>query len=70
MTKRRDILKTIKAAAKERGVSFEVSEGGKHSIVILDGAKFPVPRHTEIGEGLTRTIYSQCALKLGEDWWS
>lgn len=69
MTKRRDIIKTIRDAAKAQGVTFTLTEGGSHSLVILDGLKVPVPRHNEIRESTARAIYKQCAPKLGEDWW-
>ncbi|GAA5044558.1 hypothetical protein [Nocardia callitridis] len=69
MTKRRDIIKTIRDAAKKQGLATEVTESGNHTIVIVDGMKIPLPRHNEVREMTTRGIYKQAAEKLGEDWW-
>ncbi|MCI2264551.1 type II toxin-antitoxin system HicA family toxin [Sediminivirga luteola] len=70
MTKRRDIIRRIVEAAKKRGMSFALThEGGRHSIYKLDGLTIPIPRHREIGEGVTEAIYKQCEPKLGKGWW-
>ncbi|MFD3705096.1 hypothetical protein ACFWUP_18320 [Nocardia sp. NPDC058658] len=69
MTKRRDIIKAIRDAAKAKDLDIEVNEGGNHTIIELDGLKIPVPRHNEVREMTTLGIYKQAAQKLGEDWW-
>ncbi|MGW5519243.1 hypothetical protein [Nocardia africana] len=69
MTKRRDIIKAIRDAANEQDLTIEVTEGGNHTLIVLDGMKIPVPRHNEVREQTTRSIYKQAAAKLGEDWW-
>ncbi|WP_067667974.1 hypothetical protein [Nocardia miyunensis] len=69
MTKRRDIIKAIRNAADERDLAVEITEGGNHTIIELDGMKIPVPRHNEVRELTARSIYKQAAAKLGEDWW-
>ena len=69
MTKRRDIIKAIRDAANEQDLTIEVAEGGNHTLIVLDGMKIPVPRHNEVREQTTRSIYKQAAAKLGEDWW-
>jgi len=38
-------------------------------VIWLDNPKVPIPRHTEIGEGLTRKILHECEAKLGKGWW-
>lgn len=69
MTKRRDIIRAIRDAANEQGLAVAVTEGGNHTIVVLDGLKIPVPRHNEVRELTARSVYKQAAAKLGEDWW-
>jgi hypothetical protein len=44
-------------------------EGGRHTVYSLDGLMIPIPRHREIGEGLTEAIYKECEPKLGKGWW-
>ncbi|WP_227979958.1 hypothetical protein [Nocardia spumae] len=69
MTKRRDIIRAIRDAAREQDLDFEVTEGSRHSIVIIDGKKVPVPRHSDVPENTTREIYKEAAEALGKDWW-
>lgn len=69
MTKRQDILKTLRTAAKDAGLTVDITEGGNHTIVIIDGLRIPVPRHREVRENTTRAIYKEAAEKLGKDWW-
>lgn len=70
MTKVRGLEKRIRQEAKSRGVSWTfVREGANHTVYDLGGVTIPIPRHTDIGEGLTREIYKQCEAKFGKDWW-
>jgi len=47
MTKRRDIIKTIAAAAKRQGLAFGLErEGASHSVYNLDGLMIPIGRTT------------------------
>lgn len=70
MTKRRDIIKIIAAAAAAQGVTFTVTrEGSRHTVYDLDGIKIPIPRHNEIGNRMGEVIYKEVAAKLGKDWW-
>ncbi|MFE3544101.1 hypothetical protein ACFXK0_14155 [Nocardia sp. NPDC059177] len=69
MTKRRDIIKKIRDAAKAKGLDVDLNEGGNHSILSVDGVTIPVPRHNEVRENTARTIYEQAESKLGKDWW-
>lgn len=70
MTKPRDIVKRIQREAKRQGLVFELErEGAKHTVYRLDGTTIPIPRHREIGEGLTEQIYRECQEKLGKGWW-
>ncbi len=57
--KRRDLLKTLKAEAKARGVEMEVVEGGNHTKVIIGDVQTVVPRHNEINEITARAILKQ-----------
>ncbi len=68
MTKRRDVIKTIKEAAEAAGLHFEFArEGSRHTLYSLDGLKIPIPRHNEIE--IAREIYKECEPKLGPGWW-
>ncbi|AKU15731.1 type II toxin-antitoxin system HicA family toxin [Luteipulveratus mongoliensis] len=70
MTQRRALIKQISKAARAADLTWEVErEGGNHTVYSLDGVRIPIPRHTEIGEGLTAAIRKQAAEKLGEGWW-
>lgn len=69
MTKRRDIIRNLTKAAKDASVEATVTEGGRHTIVSLDGLRVPVGRHTEIPDDMARKIYKEAEPKLGKDWW-
>ena len=70
MTKRRDVIKLIDAAAAAQGVTFTVTrEGSRHTVYDLDGIKIPIPRHNEIGNRMAEVIYTEAAAKLGKNWW-
>jgi hypothetical protein len=70
MTKRRDIIKTIKQAAKDAKLTFELAhEGSNHTVYNLDGLMIPIGRHNEIDNRMAAIIYKECAAKLGKDWW-
>jgi hypothetical protein len=70
MTKRRDLLSTIRQAAQAQGLEWvEIREGARHTVYALDGLRIPVPRHRDIDEQMARVIYRECEPKLGKDWW-
>ena len=70
MAKRRDVITRITKAAAAAGLTWKIErEGARHTVYTLDGLRIPIPRHTEIGEGLTEDIYKECAAKLGKGWW-
>ncbi len=68
--KRRDILKRISAAAKSRGLAWELSRhGANHDVYSLDGLIIPIPRHSEIGDRFAQELFTECEPKLGSRWW-
>jgi hypothetical protein len=69
VTKRRDILNKLKAAARTAGLDFEVVEGGRDALFIIQGLRTPVGRHTEIPNRDAENIYKEAVPKLGEGWW-
>ncbi|GGI15472.1 hypothetical protein GCM10007377_16070 [Galliscardovia ingluviei] len=71
MTKQKAIIKALRKAAKARNMPFEQAprKGGNHDIWLLDGKMIVIPRHKEIPELTTASIYKQAAEKLGKDWW-
>lgn len=70
MTKRRVVISTIAAAAKQAGITWEIArEGSRHTVYALGGTIIPIPRHNEINTLTAQGIYKECAAKLGKDWW-
>ncbi|SIJ39159.1 Conserved protein of uncharacterised function, possible phage protein, Gp92 [Mycobacteroides abscessus subsp. bolletii] len=69
MTKRREILKKLRDGAKAADVEPEEREGGRHTLIILDGLRIPVGRHSEIPDRDAEKIYKEAEPKLGKDWW-
>jgi len=68
--KRWDLLRRIAKRAKQCEAVWEFDgAGSRHDIWILNNQKIPVPRHSEIGEGLAESIFKQCEFALGERWW-
>jgi hypothetical protein len=66
--KRRDLIRRIAGEAKRQGISWTADEGGKHSTYLLGDHRIPIPRHTEIGEGLPKRS-SRNEGELGKRWW-
>jgi hypothetical protein len=69
MTKRRDIIKKLRKAAKDANVDVVEIEGGRHTLLIFDGLRIPVARHNEIPDRDAQNIYKEAEPKLGKDWW-
>lgn len=69
MTKRKDIIKKLRKGAKDAAVEVTEIEGGRHTVLILDGLRIPVGRHTEIPDLDAHKIYKEAEPKLGKDWW-
>jgi hypothetical protein len=42
---------------------------GGHDIWSLDDVRVAIPRHSEISDGVTRSILRDTEVKLGKDWW-
>lgn len=70
VTKRRDIVKAIRAEARRQGVNFHAErEGANHTVYNLDGLMVPIARHNEIDNRMAEVIYKEAAAKLGKGWW-
>lgn len=54
--KRRDLLKQLKALAKDENATYLEVEGGGHTKVSFGGKQTVVPRHTEINELTAKAI--------------
>jgi hypothetical protein len=60
----------IAAEADRQGPVFEIErEGSNHTIYRLGTIRVPVPRHGEVGSGLTEAILKECEPVLGRRWW-
>jgi mRNA interferase HicA len=57
--KRRELLKRLEAAAKDRGEVLEQTEGGSHTKVRIGDKTSVVPRHSEINEITAKAILKQ-----------
>lgn len=44
-------------------------KGGQHDVYDLNREAIAIPRHNEINELTTLSIYKQAANRLGNDWW-
>lgn len=70
MTQRREVIKRINKAARDADIEWDIlREGANHTVYVLDGLRIPIPRHRDIAEGTTESIYKECEPKLGKDWW-
>lgn len=70
MPKRTEVIRTIRQAAKARGMAFdELREGANHTIYSLDGLMIPVGRHNELTNRYAEDVYRECEAKLGKRWW-
>jgi len=63
MVKRRDLMKHLQKAAKDRGVEFVEKEGANHTRVWVGENNTTVPRHSEIDDLLARKIMKQIGEK-------
>jgi len=70
MTRRREVIKKVRTAARRRGLEwFAAREGANHTVYNLDGLMIPIARHSEIDNQMAEIIFKECAAKLGKDWW-
>jgi len=70
MTKRKSVLKKIRAASRRHGYAFTIfREGANHTIYDIDGTRIPIGRHSELDNDYVRIIYKELEPKLGKDWW-
>ena len=67
--KRRAVIKKIEAAAKERGLAFEVTELTNHTGITVGGKRSTLGRHSEVDEITARKFFKQFSEVLGEGWW-
>lgn len=58
-----DLLRRLNRLATRRGWDIEISEGGSHTKVLLNGRGTVVPRHaTDLPKGTFRAILKQLGL--------
>jgi len=70
VVKQREILRRIAAEARRQHVEWVIArEGANHTVYRLGSTLIPIPRHSEIGPGLTEAIYKQAEAELGRRWW-
>jgi hypothetical protein len=68
--KRRQILSTIAREAQRQGKYWQQQrEGANHEIWTCGSIEIPIPRHTEIGNGMAEMIFKELEGELGKDWW-
>ncbi|MFM9262186.1 hypothetical protein ACKAMS_26450 [Rhodococcus sp. 5A-K4] len=62
MTKRTELLKEIRAFAKDAGLDIDETEGGNHTKVVIGGRRTVVARHSEIPELTAKAIRKQLGM--------
>ncbi|WP_083341770.1 hypothetical protein [Mycobacterium talmoniae] len=63
--KRRDIIKEIRAHAKDNGLAYREVEGANHTVVSAGGRRTVVARHREINDLTVKAIRKQ--LGIGQE---
>ncbi|MFB9775749.1 hypothetical protein [Brevibacterium otitidis] len=63
MTKRRDIIKKVRAHANSNGLPFRMEEGGRHTKVWVGDRQSVIPRHSDINELTAKAIYKQLGVE-------
>jgi hypothetical protein len=69
LLKRSAMLRRVRRAARDAGVSFEVVELTNHTGVVVGGVRSTLGRHTEIDDVTARRFFDQFAQVLGKGWW-
>lgn len=67
--KRTAVLKQLRRAARDAGVSYEVVELTNHTGVVVGGVRATLGRHSEIDDVTARKFFDQFAAVLGKGWW-
>ena len=67
--RRREVIKRLEKAAREAGVSFEITELTNHTGITVGGKRSTLARHTEVDEVTARKFFKQFSEVLGEGWW-
>lgn len=67
--KRTEVLRRVRRAARDAGVSFEVVELTNHTGVVVGGLRSTLGRHTEIDDVTAHRFFDQFARVLGKGWW-
>jgi len=66
---RREVLKKLKAAAKNAGLPYEETELTNHTGIRIGGTKSTLGRHAEIDDVTARKFFDQFANEFGKGWW-
>jgi hypothetical protein len=69
LVKRSEVLRRVRRAARDAGVSCEIVELTNHTGVIVGGLRSTLGRHTEIDDVTARRFFDQFAQVLGKGWW-
>jgi len=69
LVKRTAVLRRLRRAARDAGVSYEVVELTNHTGVVVGGVRSTLGRHTEIDDVTVRKFFDQYAAVLGKGWW-
>ena len=67
--KRTAVLRRLRRAAREAGVSCDVVELTNHTGVVVGGVRSTLGRHSEIDDVTARKFFDQFAAVLGKGWW-
>ncbi|MBA2373620.1 MAG: hypothetical protein H0V74_05400 [Chloroflexi bacterium] len=68
--KRRDLIRRIGEAARDRGLVWEMlRQGADHEVWSLGGHRITIPRHREVAERTARGVLKAFEDELGTRWW-
>ncbi len=68
--KRRDLIRRIGEAARDRGLTWEiVRQGADHEVCALESHRITIPRHREIVEHTARGVMTAFEEEFGTGWW-
>jgi hypothetical protein len=67
--KRRAVIRTIRRAAREAGVDFEIVELTRHTGIRVGDHRSTLGRHAEVDEITVVLFFKQFESVLGKGWW-
>lgn len=67
--KRQAVLKRIRLAARDAGLSYREVELTNQTGVVVGGTRSTIGWHSEVPDGTARAFFKQFEQELGKGWW-